>query len=151
MKSLVSVLVALILTAGTGAAIAAATGNPVTFTPDQLKWVAGTGPTKGTWAATLVGDPNKSGNAIVRVKMPDGYTNKPHYHAHDEYITVISGTVLFGMGDAVNKANAKVLPAGSFIIVPAGVHHWSMAKGDTIVQVGGEGPQTNIPITSHGM
>ena len=151
MKSFASVLVAVILTAGGSAAIAAATSNPVTFTPDNLHWVAGSGPTKGSWAATLVGDPNKSVTAIVRVKMPDGYTNKPHYHVHDEYITVISGSVLFGTGDAVNKANAKVLPAGSFIMVPAGVHHWSMAKGETIVQVGGEGPQTNIPIKSHSM
>ena len=151
MKTLVSVLVAVILTAGASAAIAEATRNPVTFTPDSLNWVAGSGPTKGSWAATLVGNPDKPGTAIVRVKMPDGYTNKPHYHVHDEYITVLSGTVLFGTGDAVNKADAKVLPAGSFIMVPAGVHHWSMAKGDTIVEVGGEGPQTNIPITSSSM
>ncbi|MBV8637500.1 MAG: cupin domain-containing protein [Candidatus Eremiobacteraeota bacterium] len=151
MKFFTSVLVAAILTAAAGAAISAAASNPMTFTPDNLNWVAGTGPTKGTWAAILVGNPTKSGTAIVRVKMPDGYTNKPHYHVHDEYITVISGIVLFGTGDAVNKANAKVLPAGSFIMVPAGVHHWSMAKGETIVQVGGEGPQTNVPIKSHSM
>ena len=151
MKRFVSVLVAVILTAGVSAAIGAAMSNPVTLTPNSLHWVAGTGPTKGSWAAILVGDPNKSGNAIVRVKMPDGYTNKPHYHVHDEFITVISGTVLFGTGDTINKANAKVLPPGSFIMVPAGVHHWSMAQGETIVQVGGEGPQTNIPIKSHAM
>jgi len=151
MKSLVSVLVAVILTAGAGAAIAAATRAPMTFTPADLHWVAGTGPTAGSSAATLVGNPDKSGTAIVRVKMPDGYTNKPHYHVHDEYITVLSGTVLFGTGDAVNKANATVLPAGSFIMVPAGVHHWSMAKGETIVEVGGEGPQTNLPIKGHSM
>ncbi|MEO9170445.1 MAG: cupin domain-containing protein [Candidatus Baltobacteraceae bacterium] len=151
MKSFASILVALLLTAGASAAIAAAMGNPVTYTPDNLHWVAGSGPAKGSWSATLVGNPDKSGTAIVRVKMPDGYTNKPHYHVHAEYITVVSGTVLFGTGDAVNKGNAKVLPAGSFIMVPAGIHHWSMAKGETIVQVGGEGPQTNIPIKSHSM
>ena len=151
MKFSASILTALMLTAGAGAAIAAATKNPVTFTPDNLNWVAGTGPAKGSWAATLVGNPDKTGTAIVRVKMPDGYTNKPHYHVHDEYITVISGTVLFGTGDAVNEANAKAFPAGSFIMVPAGVHHWSMAKGETIEQVGGEAPQTNIPVKSNRM
>src|ERR1700739_4933990 len=104
MKSLASVLVAVMLTAGAGAGIAAAARSPMTFTPDNLNWVAGSGPTKGSWAATLVGNPDKSEIAIVRVKMPDGYTNKPHYHVHDEYITVISGTVLFGTGDGINKA-----------------------------------------------
>ena len=150
MKSFASVLIAVLLTAGAGAATAAATGTAA-FTPDNLHWVAGTGPSKGSWAATLVGDPTKSGTAIVRVKMPDGYTNKPHYHVHDEYITVMSGTLLFGTGDTINKANAKTYPAGSFIMVPAGVHHWSMAQGETIEQVGGNGPQTNIPVKSNKM
>ena len=150
MKSFASVLVAVVLTASASAAIAAGPRNPVSYTPDDFHWVAGTGPSKGSWAVTLVGNPNKSGTAIVRVKMPDGYTNKPHYHVHDEYITVVSGTVLFGTGDAVDKGNAKVLPAGSFIMVPAGVHHWSIAKGETIEQVGGDAPQTNILIKAHG-
>ena len=57
--------------------------------------------------------------------------------------------MLFGMGDTINKAKATAYPAGSFIMVPTGVHHWSVAKGDTIEQVSGEGPLTNIPI-KHG-
>lgn len=141
----------LLLAAGAGVAIAAMPGGTVTFTPDNLHWVAGTGPAKGSWAATMVGDPNKSGTAIIRVKMPDGYTNQPHYHSHPEYITVMQGTLLFGRGDTVNKAQATVLPAGSFIMVPTGIHHWSVAKGETIEQVGGEGPLTNIPIKHGGM
>ena len=133
-----------------GATLAAMQSAPVMFTPDSLHWVAATGPAKGSWNAVMVGNPNSSGNAIIRVKMPDGYTNKPHYHSHPEYITVIQGTLLFGTGDTVNKANARVLPTGSFIMVPAGVHHWSVTKGETIEQVGGEGPLTNIPI-KHSM
>ena len=129
-----------------GAALAAMQSAPATFTPDSLHWVAATGPAKGSWNVVLVGNPNSSGTAIIRVKMPDGYTNKPHYHSHPEYITVMQGTLLFGTGDTIDKANARMLPAGSFIMVPAGVHHWSIAKGDTIEQVGGEGPLTNIPI-----
>ena len=151
MKSFASILVAVLLTASAGVAIAANTSKVTAFTADSLNWIAGTGPSKGTWGATLVGNPDKSGTAIVRVKMPDGYINKPHYHAHDEYITVISGTLLFGTGDVVNKANARTYPAGSFIMVPANLHHWSMAKGETVEQVGGEGPQTNIPVKSKSM
>jgi quercetin dioxygenase-like cupin family protein len=150
MKLFSWVFVGLLLMAGAGVAIAA-TMAPVLLTPDSLHWVAGTGPTKGTTAAVLVGDPTKSGTSIIRVQMPDGYVNKPHYHSHPEYITVMKGTILFGLGDTVSKAKATTLPAGSFIMVPAGVHHWSVVKGDSIVQVGGEGPLTNIPIKNSGM
>jgi quercetin dioxygenase-like cupin family protein len=151
MKFFSRLFVGLLLTAGAGAAIAAAMGTPVLVTPDSLHWVPGTGPAKGSTLAVLLGDPNKSGNAIVRVEMPDGYTNQPHYHSHPEFITVLKGALLFGTGDTVNKAKATTLPTGSFIMVPTGVHHWSMAKGDTIEQVGGEGPLTNIPVKHSAM
>lgn len=151
MKSFFSVFVALLLAVGAGASLAVAAEATVTFTPQGLSWVAGTGLGKGSSLAVLVGDPTKSGMAIIRVKMPDGYTNQPHYHAQAEYITVMQGTVLFGTGDTVNKANAKAFSAGSFIMVPAGVHHWSIAKGETIEQVGGEGPLNNIPIKAGAM
>ncbi len=129
-----------------GATLAAVQSAPVFFTSDSLRWVAATGPAKGSWNAVMVGNPNSSGTSIIRVKMPDGYTNKPHYHSHAEYITVIQGTLLFGTGNTIDKSNARMLPAGSFIAVPAGVHHWSVAQGDTIEQVEGEGPLTNIPV-----
>ncbi len=148
-KFVVSIFLGLSLMAGAAAAIAAST--VMTFTPDDMHWIAGTGPSKGSSAATLVGDPNKAGMSVIRVRMPDGYTNKPHFHAHPEYITVMQGTLLFGTGDSVNKANAKILPAGSFIAVPAGLHHWSMAKGETVEEVAGEGPQTNIPVKKGAM
>lgn len=121
------------------------------LTPDGLKWIAGRGPSKGSTSAVLTGNPNKTGFAVVRVKMPDGYSNPPHYHAHPEYITVLQGTLLFGTGDKIDKSAARVLPAGSFINVPAGLHHWSMARGETIEQVSGDGPQTNIPVKRGSM
>ena len=150
MKHFSWVFVGLLLIAGAGVAIAA-TMSPVMLTPDSLHWTPGTGPAKGSSLAVLMGDPNKSGSSIIRVEMPDGYVNQPHYHSHPEYITVIKGTILFGTGDTINKSKATALPAGSFIMVPAAVHHWSVAKGDTIEQVDGEGPLTNIPIKRSSM
>jgi quercetin dioxygenase-like cupin family protein len=145
-----SLIFAGLLIAG-AVAIAGAASSTIMFTPAQLHWVAGTGPAKGTSAATMVGDPAKSGSSIIRVKMPDGYVNQPHYHAQAEYITVIEGSLLFGMGDRVDRAKGTLLPTGSFIAVPAGVHHWSIAKGETIEQVGGQGPLNNIPIKKGAM
>jgi len=137
------------LMAACGVVMAASTLSYLT--PNSLNWVAGTGPGKGSSSAVLTGDPNKTGFAIVRVKMPDGYSNTPHYHAHPEYITVMQGTLLFGIGDKIDKNKARIFPAGSFINVPAGLHHWSMARGDTIEEVAGEGPQTNIPVKKGSM
>lgn len=124
---------------------------PSYLTPNSLNWVAGTGTSKGSYSAVLTGDPNKSEFAIIRVKMPNGYSNPPHYHAHPEYITVMQGTLLFGTGDKIDKSKARVFAAGSFINVPAGLHHWSMARGETIEEVTGEGPQTNIPVKHDSM
>lgn len=149
MKFLPLILFGLVATAG--AATAAMSSAPTIFTPSSIHWVAQTGPAKGTANVNLVGDPAKPGNAIMRVKMPDGFVNQPHYHAHDEYITVMQGTLLFGTGDTVDKSKAKVLPTGSFIAVPAGVHHWSVAQGETIEQVGGPGPLNNIPVKKSSM
>jgi quercetin dioxygenase-like cupin family protein len=140
---------ALSLIAAGGVVMAASTTSYLM--PNSLNWVAGTGPAKGSFAATLIGDPNNSGFAMVRVRMPDGYSTPPHYHAHPEYITVMQGTLLFGTGDKIDKSKARVLPEGSFINVPAGVHHWSMARGETIEEVAGEGPQTNIPVKPGSM
>lgn len=127
-------------------AIAAASSSPLLVSPNAMHWVVGTGNAKGTSSVVFVGNPDKSGTAIMRVKMVDGYVNAPHYHSHPEYITVMQGTLLFGSGDAIDKSKATVLRAGSFIMVPAGVHHWSVAQGETIEQIGGEGPLNNIPI-----
>src|SRR5690348_5547084 len=137
------------LMAASGVVMAASTLSY--STPNSLNWVAGTGPSKGSSSAVLTGDPNKTGFAIIRVKMPDGYSNPPHYHAHPEYITVIQGTLLFGTGDKIDKNKARTFPAGSFINIPGGLHHWSMARGAPIEEVAGEGPQTNIPVKKGSM
>ncbi len=97
------------LLATAGATLAAMQSAPVMFTPDSLHWVAATGPAKGSWNAVMIGNPNSSGTAIIRVKMPDGYTNQPHYHSHPEYITVMQGTLLFGMGDTVNRQRGAAM------------------------------------------
>jgi len=138
------VFIAAILVAGVSAATAA--GTVVALNPSAMHFAAGTGSAKGTSAAILTGNPAKAGPSVIRVKMPDGYVNKPHYHANPEYITIISGSVLFGTGDTVNKSAAKLYGPGSFIAVPAGVHHWSIVQGETVEQIGGNGPLNNLPI-----
>ena len=50
------------------------------------------------------------------------------------------GQLALGMGDKIDQASAKSLPAGSYALLPAKMHHYALAKSDTVVQVHGNGP-----------
>jgi len=63
-----------------------------------------------------------------------------HTHPDDEIVTVIAGTWLLGIGDTFEETKLKAYPAGSFIVIPAGVPHFLATKeGPVIVQVSGHG------------
>ena len=94
----------------------------------------------GARFAVLQGDPTKAGVYTVRLELPDGYIIRPHFHPTDEYITVISGVFLVGMGDAVDFSHGMTVAEGGFVTAPAEAHHFASAKGVTIVQVHGQGP-----------
>src|SRR5262245_63902178 len=115
----------------------------VLVTPADFKW--GDGPPslpKGAKVMVLEGDLSKAGPFVVRVKLPDGYKIAPHTHPKDERVTVLSGTLYFGMGDKFDAKAAKALPAGSYARASAGMKHFVWAKGETVIQVHGDGPFT---------
>ena len=95
---------------------------------------------KGARFAVLQGDPGQTGVYTVRLEMPPGYTIRPHFHPTDENVTVISGTLILGMGDLVRSAQGHALTAGGFITAKAQEHHYAVARGRTVVQVHGQGP-----------
>jgi quercetin dioxygenase-like cupin family protein len=95
---------------------------------------------KGARFTVLQGDPSQTGVYTVRLEMPPGYTIKPHTHPTDEHVTVVSGTLLLGMGDTVRTKGATLLTSGGFITAKAQAHHFAVARGRTVVQVHGEGP-----------
>ena len=47
--------------------------------------------------------------------------SRAHTHPHDEVVTVIEGTWYLGEGERFDAAKLKGYPAGSFIVIPAGV------------------------------
>jgi quercetin dioxygenase-like cupin family protein len=113
----------------------------VMVTPADMKWQDGPPSLpKGARMAVLEGDPSKEGPFVIRAKLPDGYRIAPHTHPRDERLTVLSGTLYFGMGDKFNEKAAKAMPAGSYARAPAGMTHFIWAKGETVLQVNGEGP-----------
>ena len=126
------------------AAVVAQESTPsqhVTAVPSGLKW--GDPPPVFEKAASftvIAGNPMEAGPYVVRLKMPAGYKIAPHWHPTDENVTVISGTFEIGMGETFDKATMKSLPAGGFVLLPADMRHYAMAKTAAIVQVHGMGP-----------
>lgn len=106
-----------------------------------VKW--GAGPDflpRGARFAVIQGDPSKSGEYTIRLKLPSHYTIRSHYHPADEHVTVLSGVFLVGMGDTLNVRKTQRLTAGGFITAPKDVHHYAVTRAATILQIHGEGP-----------
>jgi len=112
------------------------------FTPDAIQY--GPAPAfvaPGAQLAVLEGNPlASSGDYTVRLKMPDGYRIAPHWHPKRESVTVISGTLKFGMGDRFEESSMMSFPAGSFAYLDPDMHHYVMASGDVVVQIHGMSP-----------
>ena len=119
---------------------AIAQSQPVTVMPGGLHWVDIKG-LPGWKQAILVGDPEKPGPYVERIKIPPNANVPPHSHPDTENITVLTGTLGIGPGPKVDKAKGQILDAGSFYLLPANTVHfaWSGPKGATI-QVHGVGP-----------
>ena len=94
----------------------------------------------GAQAAVLLGSPAKEGPFVLRLKFPAGFIVPPHRHSKDELVTVISGAFGIGSGETLDRAAAKPLPPASFIHLPAGMPHYALATGESIVQINGTGP-----------
>ena len=106
--------------------------------PEQVRWFTPPYYNDGRQRAQLFGDSSKGGAWVDRVKIPGGKRVLAHTHPQDELVTVIEGTWYLGTGERFDSAKLKGYPAGSFIVIPAGVPHFVAAKeGSVIVQVGG--------------
>jgi len=77
---------------------------------------------------------------VARAKLPDGYKVPPHWHPADENVTVLQGTLLIGTGDKLDASHAEELPAGLFMQMPKTMHHFAIAKGETLIQLHGTEP-----------
>jgi quercetin dioxygenase-like cupin family protein len=94
----------------------------------------------GVKVAVLSGDPGQPGPFTLRAKMPAGYRVPPHWHPTEENVTVLSGTLAMGAGDALGDAALHELKAGDFANMPANVRHVAVARVETVIQVHGVGP-----------
>jgi quercetin dioxygenase-like cupin family protein len=128
-----------------GAALAAGAVPPPAGTlqvqPEAIEWRTGNpSMPAGTQVAVLEGDPKAAGLFTIRLKVPAGARLAPHWHPRDERVTVMSGLVLVGFGDAIDEAATRRFGAGAFYVNPARSHHFVLFRQDSIVQVTGVGP-----------
>jgi quercetin dioxygenase-like cupin family protein len=110
------------------------------LTPKQVRWFTPPYYKDGRQRAQLYGDSNGDGEWVDRVKIPGGGRVLAHTHPHDELVTVIEGTWYLGEGKRFDTTKLKGYPAGSFLVIPAGVPHFVAAKdGPVVVQASGTG------------
>ena len=153
-----TIIAALALAASAGLGYAAGVVGPVPpassldpkalkmMLPENINWRPAEGLT-GTDAAVLVGDPAKEGFYIVLNRFHPGNFSRPHYHANDRYIMVLSGTWWVGTGARFDPENATVpVKAGSFVTHLGRQVHYDGARsgseGTVIMIIGEKGPGT---------
>jgi len=94
----------------------------------------------GAEIAVLAGNPMGNGSYVIRLKFPANYTIPAHSHPGDENVTVVSGTLFIGMGDAIDRPAAHTLGVGSFALMPANANHFAFTKQPTTIVLFGQGP-----------
>jgi quercetin dioxygenase-like cupin family protein len=133
-------LVLVALTALAGSALAQDAMKATRVKSDELTWKANPTLPPGAQAAILIGDPTKAEVVVSRTKLPANYQIPPHTHPYAEVVTVLSGSVGFGMGEKFEKTG-EMATAGTLNVVPAKHAHftWTGNEG-AILQVQYTGP-----------
>lgn len=132
------------------AAVAPALGQAPAAAPDAMRAVAASsiawaeagvpGFAPGMKLAVIDGDPSGTGAYTVRLSFPDGYRFPPHFHPGAENVTVLSGVLQLGMGEQTDEAKLKSYGPGDYLYIPSPMPHFGGAKGNTVVQLHGQGP-----------
>ena len=110
----------------------------VGLTPNDVRWFTPPYYKDGRQRAHLFGDSSQDGLWIDRVKIPSGSRVLAHTHPEDELGTVIEGIWYVGEGAKFDAAKLRSYPAGTFVVIPAGVPHFVATKeGAVVVQLNG--------------
>ena len=145
MKRTVIAIAALVASAGVGYGAAvvgpvpdASSLNAKAFKmtlPNDIKWGPAAG-LPGTDAYVLVGDPAKPGFYVVLNRFHPGNFSRPHYHANDRYIMVISGTWWADTGATWDPEKRTVpIKPGAFVVHPGNFSHPHYHANDRYIMV----------------
>lgn len=107
----------------------------------SMKWGPGSEAfPAGMKMVVMSGDPTSTGFVSVRAKFPPGYVVPPHWHPSDEHVTILSGSLYFGMGDKVDTKTATLVKQGGYFVADAQMHHYVVTKTGVVVQIDLTGP-----------
>jgi mannose-6-phosphate isomerase-like protein (cupin superfamily) len=100
----------------------------------------------GGFIMPLVGDPSKPEWFAFRVRYPAGMKtdSAPHFHLGTEHVTVLSGTLVLGIGDHIDPTKVTEYGPGSFVVIEAGTHHFEWFRGEVVSHVEGIGPMRTV-------
>ena len=134
-------LLALVLGGGLALAQPARPQSAQAIAADAVKWMpAPDAFPAGAEIAVMMGDSSEPGPFVVRLRFPAGFVFPAHKHSVDELVTVLSGTVHFGHGNAVDKTNGQPLGALGFNPLLANRSHYLWTDDGATIQVHGTGP-----------
>lgn len=143
-------LLALAAILSTGITARQSTQNPLLdpaalhFTaPASIPWVHDP---VGADTAVIAGDPKSDGWYVMLVRWTPHHMSQPHWHEHDRFISVLSGTWWVGTGSRFAPDRTVPMPAGSVVTHFARHAHFDGAKDATcILEIVGQGPDTAHP------
>jgi quercetin dioxygenase-like cupin family protein len=119
-------------------------GRPgfVAALPGEIRWTPEP-QAPGAALAILLGDPEKPGPFVVRVRFPADQKIMAHTHPIARTYCVLAGEWKLGFGETFDAAKLRTFPAGSVYRLPARVPHYQ-ASGptETIIEIHAVGPST---------
>lgn len=96
---------------------------------------------RGIEISIVMGDPDKPGPFVLRLKIPPATTIAPHTHATDETVTLLTGSLVHDMGEKVVESRGEPFREGGFLYLPANMPHSLWTKDQpAVIQVNGTGP-----------
>lgn len=112
---------------------------------NDVKWVESR---NGASASFLItGDPSKEGLYIQLMKWHPHHNSTPHFHPHDRFITVLSGTWWVATGPHYDMNSAVPLKAGTLVTHFGNQIHYDGAKDEEcVLEIVGMGPATSTPV-----
>lgn len=110
-------------------------------TPDELEWGPVASMPPGATGAVLEGDLAEAEDFTLRIRFPADYVIPLHTHPAVERVTVLEGTLYFGIGDTFDREAAKTLPPGTLAVMDVGVPMYGFTGDEPVViQINGRGP-----------